>query len=117
MLKRVYYFEPCPLASVLRQLEGARRSGRRPRARRTAPDGYEVIPIDRKGGERPRWELPAVIIADAGEDELEHIEKIAPEEDEWRGVYLLRGGGPPRFGSSPRVVAGRPERLPPAVMR
>jgi HD-GYP domain-containing protein (c-di-GMP phosphodiesterase class II) len=116
MLKRVYYFEPCPLASVLRQLEGARRSGPRSGGRRTTPDGYAVIPIDRNGGERPRWELPAVIIADAGEDELEGIERIAPEEDEWRVIYLLRAGSTPWFGSSQRVFALLPERVPRVVI-
>ena len=108
MLKRVYYFEPCPLAPVLRQL-GRVGTGRRSRKGKTAPDAYEVIPIDRKGGERPRWELPAVIIADAGEDELARIEKIAPEEDEWRVIYLLRGASTPWFGSSQRVFAFLPD--------
>ena len=116
MLKRVYYFEPCPLAPVLRQLPGASRSGRPSRSKRTAPERYQVIPIDRKGGERPQWELPAVIIADAGEDELERIEKIAPEEDEWRVIYLLRGGSTPWFGSSQRVFALLPDRVPLVVI-
>ena len=115
MLKRVYYFEPCPLAPVLRQL-GRVGTGRRSRKGKTAPDAYEVIPIDRKGGERPRWELPAVIIADAGEDELARIEKIAPEEDEWRVIYLLRGASTPWFGSSQRVFAFLPERVPLVVI-
>src|SRR5438094_802541 len=115
MLKRVYYFDPCPLAPVLRQL-GRVGTGRRSRKGKTAPDAYEVIPIDRKGGERPRWELPAVIIADAGEDELARIEKIAPEEDEWRVIYLLRGASTPWFGSSQRVFAFLPERVPLVVI-
>src|SRR2546428_7869288 len=116
MLKRVYYVEPCPLAPVLRQLPGASRSGRPSRSKRTAPERYQVIPIDRKGGMRPRWRLPAVIIADAGEDELEGIEKIAPEEDEWRVIYLLRGGSTPWFGSSQRVFALLPDRVPLVVI-
>src|SRR5436309_550760 len=116
MLKRVYYFEPCPLAPVLRQLPGASRSGRPSRSKRTVPERYQVIPIDRKGGERPQWELPAVIIADAGEDELEGIEKIAPEEDEWRVIYLLRGGRTPWFGSSQRVFALLPDGVPLVVI-
>src|SRR2546421_7603767 len=104
MLKRVYYFEPCPLAPVLRQLPGASRSGRPSRSKRTAPDGYTVIPIDRKGGERPRWRLPAGIIADAGEGELEGHEKNAPEGDERRVIYLLPGASKPWVGSSHPVV-------------
>ena len=107
MLKRVYYFEPCLLAPVLRQLPGASRSGRPSRSKRTGPERYQVIPIDRKGGERPQWELPAVIIADAGEDELEGIEKIAPEE----GVCLPSRARAPR---GHRKGAGARFREPPA---
>src|SRR2546427_8267482 len=116
MLKRVYYFEPCPLAPIIRQLGVTADSALPSRGRRGARDGYAVIPIDRNGGERPQWELPAVIIADAGEDELERIEKIAPEEDEWRVIYLLRGGSTPWFGSSQRVFALLPDRVPLVVI-
>src|SRR2546427_11033137 len=116
MLKRVYYFEPCPLAPIIRQLGVTADSALPSRGRRGARDGYAVIPIDRNGGERPRWRLPAVIIADAGEDELEGIEKIAPEEDEWRVIYLLRGASTPWFGSSQRVFALLPDRVPLVVI-
>ncbi len=116
MLKRVYYFAPCPLAPIIRQLGVTADSALPSRGRRGARDGYAVIPIDRNGGERPQWELPAVIIADAGEDELERIEKIAPEEDEWRVIYLLRGGSTPWFGSSQRVFALLPDRVPLVVI-
>jgi HD-GYP domain-containing protein (c-di-GMP phosphodiesterase class II) len=100
MRKRVYYFRPCPLASVLHQL----------------PDSYEVIPIDPAGDERLHWQLPAVIIADAGRDGLERIERIGPEEDHWRVIYLLKGRTTPWFGSSNRVFALLPDPAPRAVI-
>jgi len=99
MPKRVYYLHPCPLAPVLRQL----------------PNIYQVTPIDREET-RPAWELPAVVIADAELDALERIEKIGPEEDGWRLIYLLKGNSTPWLKSSDRVFALLPHDVPRVVI-
>ncbi len=97
----LYYFRPSSRANVLRALRGA----------------YKVIPIDRNQDHQPTWELPAVLVADGAQGDLEQIEKLAPEGDRWRIIYLLDGDKPPRSRLSPRVFAVLPRRTPRFVLR
>ncbi len=94
MAQVLYYFRPCPLAKVLSTLRGS----------------YKVIPIDRNPNPHPSWELPAVLVADVAEGDLERIEKLAPHSDAWRIIYLLDGGAFPRSRLGPRVFAVLPHR-------
>lgn len=100
MAKNLYYFRPSSLAQILRKLPGS----------------YRVIPIDRDGDESPAWELPAVVIADAAEDDLKRLERLGPEEDGWRVIYLLNGDVSQRARLSKRVFAMLPRRSPRAVL-
>jgi HD-GYP domain-containing protein (c-di-GMP phosphodiesterase class II) len=100
MVKNLYYFRPSALAKVLRRL----------------PRSYRVLPLDRKQDEHPSWELPAVLVADGGEDDLRRIERLAPEADGWRVVYLLDTETSPRTRLNGRLFAVLPHKVPRAVL-
>ncbi len=63
MTKTVYYFRPTALSEVLRKL----------------PRSYRKVPLAR-GGNHVSWHLPAVLLADAGEDSLSGIEHLFPPD-------------------------------------
>lgn len=98
--QQLYYFRPCLLEDVLRQMA----------------DRYSVTAIDRATREILRWELPAVVIAEAGHDDIEGIERMSPEADQWRLIVLLDGEVPPHLSTSNRVFALLPRHSPRVVI-
>lgn len=62
MLANLYYFEPCAAGGALQDLS----------------KDYRLICIPRDGGKVPSLELPAVLLADAGEGDLARLEKSSP---------------------------------------
>ena len=83
MAKTLYYFRPTALGNVLRRL----------------PRSYKLIPIDRDAKEEPAWHLPAVLIADAGKDDVQQLRRRMAANGQWRVISLLKGDAPPRSHS------------------
>ena len=79
MPHNVYYFDPSAIGTGLHNLG----------------DNYRIIPIPRVGCKPPVWELPAVLVVDAGEGDLLCLEKSAPKSDAWGIICLLDGRGAP----------------------
>src|ERR1019366_1570601 len=75
MPSNLYYFDPC-VAGV-----NVGKMGK----------SYRLIPIARNGGKLPDWEVPAVLVVDAAEDDLLRVQKSGPKSDGWRIVCLLDG--------------------------
>jgi len=98
--QHLYYFRPCSAEDVLGQMA----------------DRYSLTAVDRAARETLHWELPAVMIAEAGQDDLEEIERMGPERDDWRLIVLLDGEIPPRSSTSDRVFALLPRRTPRVVI-
>src|SRR5208283_3703748 len=69
----LYYFDPCTAGVALRKLG----------------EDYRLISIPRNGDKFPVLELPAVLVVDAGENDLARLEKSAPKSDAWRIICLL----------------------------
>jgi HD-GYP domain-containing protein (c-di-GMP phosphodiesterase class II) len=94
MVKTVYYFRPTHLSNVVRKL----------------PRSYRKVPVKRDGGNHISWKLPAVLLADAGEDSLSGIEHLLPADGAWQIIYLMKGLSlvPARVRQSERVFAVLP---------
>ena len=94
MVKTVYYFRPTHLSDVVRKL----------------PRSYRKVPVKRDGGNHISWKLPAVLLADAGEDSLSGIEHLLPADGAWQIIYLMKGLSlvPARVRQSERVFAVLP---------
>jgi HD-GYP domain-containing protein (c-di-GMP phosphodiesterase class II) len=102
MAKTVYYFRPTTLSEVVRKL----------------PRSYRRIPLDRTGGNHISWRLPAVLLADAGEDSLSGIENLLPSDGAWQVIYLMKGASlvPARVRQSSRVFAVLPREAASLVL-
>ncbi|MFB3921151.1 MAG: HD-GYP domain-containing protein [Terriglobia bacterium] len=100
MAKNLYYFRSAALNKIVRGLGGS----------------YRAIPLDRHPSEEPTWDLPAVLLADEKEDDLRSVTKLAPKDDTWRVIYLLKGEKPPRAKVDGRLFAFLPHQTPPAVL-
>jgi HD-GYP domain-containing protein (c-di-GMP phosphodiesterase class II) len=96
MEKHLYYFRPCSAEKVIGQMAGR----------------YSVTAVDRADPERLLWELPAVVFAEAGQDDLEQIAKSGPNGDDWRLIVLVDGEILPRSSTSDRVFVLLPRRAP-----
>ena len=100
MAKNLYYFRPSALLKVLRQL----------------PRSYRLVALDRDQSSHPDWTLPAVLVADAREDHLKQIERLAPEGGSWRLIYFLQGNSLPKSRFNGRLFAVLPRQAPRAVL-
>jgi HD-GYP domain-containing protein (c-di-GMP phosphodiesterase class II) len=100
MTKNLYFFRPSALSKLLRKLPGT----------------YRLVPVDRDLDQPLSWDLPAVLVADGSEDDLRHIERLAPAGDGWRLVFLLEGEVPPRTRLEHRLFAVLPHHVPRAVL-
>jgi HD-GYP domain-containing protein (c-di-GMP phosphodiesterase class II) len=100
MLFNLYCFEPCSAAAGLRNL------GKH----------HRLISIPRNGGEPPAWEFPAVLIVEAGEDDLARLQKLAPKSGAWRIICLLRGDTRPPAKLNSRIFAVLPSDVPSMVL-
>jgi HD-GYP domain-containing protein (c-di-GMP phosphodiesterase class II) len=101
MSKTVYYFHSRHLAEVVRRL----------------PRSYRKISLDRNESNHQAWHLPALFIADSGEDDLGSIERRFPHEDSWRVIYMLKDSlVPARVRQSRRVFAVLPRAASQAVL-
>lgn len=98
--QHVYYFRPCVADKVLGQMAKS----------------YSVTAIDRDAPRIPCWELPAVVIVEADQDDLEEVERTGPQDADWRLIVLLDGEIPPRASSSDRVFALLPGHSPRVVI-
>jgi HD-GYP domain-containing protein (c-di-GMP phosphodiesterase class II) len=94
MAKTVYYFRPTHLSDVVRKL----------------PRSYRKVAIPRNGDHRAAWQMPAVLLADAQEDNLSGIERLLPADGAWQIIYLMKGSSlvPARVRQSERVFAVLP---------
>ena len=92
----LYYFRPFAQPVILRGLAKA----------------YRLIPIDRKTKLPPKWELPAVLLADATRKDLVRLEQVAPRTDSWRVVCLVDGNAPRQSKLSHKIFAMLPRRAP-----
>lgn len=89
MPHNVYYFDPSAIGTGLHNLG----------------DNYRIIPIPRVGCKPPVWELPAVLVVDAGEGDLLCLEKSGPKSDAWGIICLLEGEAPPRSKLKSHIFA------------
>jgi HD-GYP domain-containing protein (c-di-GMP phosphodiesterase class II) len=95
MPSNLYYFEPCAASVGLSNLG----------------EDYRLISVPRNGNKPPVWELPAVLVADAAEDDLARLEKSAPKSDAWRIVCLLDGDVRPPAKLKSRIFAMLPHNV------
>jgi HD-GYP domain-containing protein (c-di-GMP phosphodiesterase class II) len=100
MAKNLYYLRPTGLSKVLRHL----------------PASYRLVGLDRDQEASPDWDLPAVLVADAREDNLKEIERLAPQSGGWRLIYLLQGNTLPKSRFNGRLFAVLPRQAPRAVL-
>jgi HD-GYP domain-containing protein (c-di-GMP phosphodiesterase class II) len=92
MPSNLYYFDPCAASVGLSNLG----------------EDYRLISVPRNGNKPPAWELPAVLVADAAEDDLARLEKSAPRTDAWRIICLLDGEVRPSAKLKSRIFAMLP---------
>lgn len=100
MAKNLYYFRSSTLSKTLRKLAGP----------------FRLIPLERNQEDPPKWDLPAVLIADEREDDLGSIVRQAPEDDAWRVICLLQGEKPPRTDLDGHLFALLPRKASSAVL-
>jgi HD-GYP domain-containing protein (c-di-GMP phosphodiesterase class II) len=96
----LYYFDPCTAGVALRNLG----------------EGYRLISIPRNGDKLPVLELPAVLVADAAENDLARLEKSAPKSDAWRIICLLGAEAHPPAKLKSRIFAVLPREVPCPVL-
>ena len=95
----LYYFEPCAADAGLRSLG----------------KDYRRFAMPRNGVKSPVWELPAVLLIDAAENDLARLAKFAPESDTWRIICLVGAGAHPVGKLKSHIFAMLP-RNPPGPM-
>src|ERR1035437_1005347 len=95
MPSNLYYFDPC-VAGV-----NVGKMGK----------SYRLIPIARDGGKLPNWEIPAVLVVDAAENDLLRLQKSAPKSDAWRIICLLDGEPNPPAKLKSRIFAVLPREV------
>ena len=95
MPANIYYFDPCPAGVGLCNLG----------------EDYRLISIPRNGAKLPVLKLPAVLVADAREDDLARLEKSGPKSDAWRIICLLDGETRPSAKLNPRIFAILPRQV------
>ncbi|MBZ5515417.1 MAG: GAF domain-containing protein [Acidobacteriia bacterium] len=100
MAKHLYYFRPSALNKVLRPLS----------------DSYRVVALDRDQGTNADWIFPAVLVANAREDDPKAIERLAPKSGAWRLIYFLEGHSLPKTRFDGRLFAMLPSPTPQAVL-
>ena len=101
MPSNLYYFQPCAAEAGLRALG----------------EGYRLIPIPREVDGLQALEFPAVLVADAAEDDLARLEKSAPKTGDWRIICLLDHGVTPPARLASRIFALLPREVPAAVWK
>ena len=89
MPSSVYYFRPFARPALLRRLATI----------------YPLIPVNRDGVQVRASKLPAVFIADAGRNDLEQLELVAPDSDSWHAICLLDNEKPPESKLNNRIFA------------
>lgn len=100
MAKNLYYFQPSALGKVLRQLPGS----------------YRVNALERNGKAHSEIASPAVVVADAREDDLRRLQKYAPAGGEWRLIYLQDSPSTTRTKLDARLFATLPLKVPKAML-
>jgi len=96
----LYFFDPCTAGVALRKLG----------------EDYRLISIPRNGDKFPVLELPAVLVVDAGENDLARLEKSAPKSDAWRIICLLDGDVRLPAKLKSRIFAVLPRKVPCLVL-
>jgi HD-GYP domain-containing protein (c-di-GMP phosphodiesterase class II) len=100
MLPTLYYFRPFAKPAMLRRLATT----------------FRVVPVDRDGEETPKWEMPAVFIAEANDD-IAFLGQAAPLSDLWRVICLWDSGALPKSKLKDRVFAVHPRHAPVAALK
>ena len=100
MASNLYYFRPFAQRVILRRLANA----------------YRLVPIDCDAERTPEWELPAVLIADGGKNDMAVLERVAPSSDAWHVICLLDSDAPPKSKLNDRVFAVLPRKVPAAIL-
>ena len=100
MAKNLYYFQPSALGKALRQVAGP----------------YRLSALKRDGKDQPEWASPAVLVADAREDDLRSLQKRTPASGEWRLIYLQDSPSAARSRLDARLFATLPRQAPKAML-
>jgi len=96
MPSNLYYFDPCVAGVNVGKL------GKR----------YRLIPIPRHAGKIPDWEVPAVLVVDAAEDDLLRVQKSGSKSAAWRIICLLDGEANLPAKLKSRIFAVLPREAP-----
>jgi HD-GYP domain-containing protein (c-di-GMP phosphodiesterase class II) len=100
MAKNLYYFQASALRKVLRQLAGP----------------YRLSALKRDPKAQAEWNSPAVLVADAREDDLRSIQKSTPAAGEWRLIYLQDNPSTARSRLDARLFAILPRQVSKAML-
>ena len=100
MASKLYYFRPFARPAILRRLANS----------------YCLVPVDRDGEHTPEWDLPAILIADEGKNDLALLEQVSPGSDLWLVICLLTGDAPPKSKLNDKVFAVLPRNVPFAAL-
>jgi HD-GYP domain-containing protein (c-di-GMP phosphodiesterase class II) len=100
MPSNLYYFNPFAADAELRKLGGS----------------YRLIPLERVEGKLPALDLPAVVLADAAENDLARLIKSGPKSDAWRVICLWDGDTPPPAKLNSRIFAILPREVPSLIL-
>ncbi len=97
MSKSLYYFRSSGAAALVRRL------GR----------GYRKVALSRPPDREQPLKVPAVILADARQDSLRSLQRLSPDNNAWRVIYLTDGEAmvPARLQASERVFAVLPYKV------
>ena len=96
MPSNLYYFDPGVADVVVGKL------GKR----------YRLLPIARHAGKIPDWDVPAVLVVDAAEDDLRRVQESRPKSDAWRIICLLDGEGSFPAKLKSHIFAVLPREVP-----
>jgi len=96
----LYYFRPFTGHAVLQKLRGH----------------YRLVPLEREEKERPDWKLPAVLIAEVAEDDLDRLQAWGPASGAWSIICLQDGDRRPPAQLDPRIFAVLPRQASTPVL-
>jgi HD-GYP domain-containing protein (c-di-GMP phosphodiesterase class II) len=100
MAKNLYYFQPSALGKVLKQLGG----------------DYRLNPVPRNDNAPAVWASPAVLVADAREDDFRRLQERTPPSADWRLIYLQDRPARARTSLDDRLFVTLPSKVPKAML-
>ncbi len=100
MSVNLYYFRPLAAHAALRKLRHI----------------YRLFPLERDREKQPAWELPAVLIADAAEDDLVRLAAWELKPEGWSVICLMDGARRPAARLDPYIFAVIPRQAASLVL-